>query len=232
VDLAPRLSAQDKALVAAAVKGLGSRSFKERRRAAAELEALGVKSYPALVAATKTDDAETRKRAGQIIETLKGSLPEEFFERPTQDVVWARETRLVGKIGRQTWKASTAQFGPVTLSLADVVKMTAPGHPDPEVRLVAVADPGNAQHLGMNVGKVYAFKVTGTATGSVWGTGTYTSDSTFATAAVHAGLLKVGQAGVVKVRIVGGLNAYQGSTKNGVTTSPYGPWSGSYQFVK
>jgi hypothetical protein len=44
--------------------------------------------------------------------------------------------------------------------------------------------------------------------------------------------VKVGQAGVVKVKIVAPLNAYVGSTKNGVTTRPYGPWSGSYEFVK
>ena len=84
----------------------------------------------------------------------------------------------------------------------------------------------------MNIGKMYAFKITGAANGTVWGTGTYTSDSAIAHAAVHAGLVKLGEAGVVKVRIVPALNAYEGSTKNGVTTSAYGPWSGSYEFVK
>ena len=41
-----------------------------------------------------------------------------------------------------------------------------------------------------------------------------------------------GQVGVVKVRIVPGQAAYDGSTKNGITTSAYGPWGGSYEFVK
>ena len=47
-----------------------------------------------------------------------------------------------------------------------------------------------------------------------------------------AGLVKVGETKVLKVRIAPALNAYTGSTMNGVTSSGYGPWSGSYEFVK
>jgi hypothetical protein len=34
---------------------------------------------------------------------------------------------------------------------------------------------------------------------------------------------------VVKVTIVPPLEAYMGSTQNGVTTSDYGPWPGAYR---
>lgn len=232
MELAHRLSDDDARRVAAAVKGLGSKQFKERQSAAADLARLGIKAYPALVAASKGSDAETRKRAGEMIETLKGTLPEEFFDRVTEDVLWTRGGKLVGKIGQASWKASTTQFGEVQVKLIDVVRVRSLAHPDPEVRLVVEADPGTVVHLVTNIGKVYAFKVTGAAAGNVWGTGTYTSDSAIAHAAVHAGLVKVGQAGVVKVRIVAPLNAYMGSMKNGVTTSDYGPWNGAYEFVK
>ena len=50
----------------------------------------------------------------------------------------------------------------------------------------------------------------------MWGTDVYTSDSTLATAAVHAGVLQPGQTGVVKVTILPGQAAYQGSTRNSV----------------
>jgi hypothetical protein len=82
------------------------------------------------------------------------------------------------------------------------------------------------------VGKVYWFKVTGDLGGSVWGTQVYTSDSTLAAAAVHAGVLKAGQTGVVKVQIVVGPAFYAGSTRNGVTSRSYGEWWAAYRFVR
>lgn len=38
-------------------------------------------------------------------------------------------------------------------------------------------------------GETYTFLVTGTTSGSIWGTGTYTDDSDLAAAAVHSGLI-------------------------------------------
>jgi hypothetical protein len=232
MELAPRLPDDEAKRVEAAIKGLGSGKFNERKNAAAELMRLGLKAYPALVAASKSTDPETRKRATEIIETLKGMLPEEHFERVPEDVVWIEGGKLIGKIEQATWKASTTQFGPVQVKLIDVVRVRSLAHTDPEPKLTVEADPGTVFHLAANLGKVYAFRVTGAANGNVWGSGTYTSDSTIAMAAVHAGLVKVGQAGVVKVRILPGQPAYMGSSKNGVSTSDYGPWTGSYQFVK
>ena len=53
-----------------------------------------------------------------------------------------------------------------------------------------------------------------------------------ATAAVHAGVLKDGETGVVKVKIVAAQGSYSGSAKNGVTSSPFGAYGGSYEFAK
>lgn len=65
------------------------------------------------------------------------------------------------------------------------------------------------------------------ATGTVWGTGTYTTDSRICRAAAHAGAIPA-SGGVVVVTPAPGLNAYAGSTAHGVTTSNYGPWTASY----
>jgi hypothetical protein len=74
--------------------------------------------------------------------------------------------------------------------------------------------------------------VTGRADGTVWGAGVYTPDSPLATAAVHAGAVKNGQTGVVKVMIVPGPAGYGGSQQNGVTTQPWnGGFTGAFQFV-
>ena len=73
--------------------------------------------------------------------------------------------------------------------------------------------------------------ITGSSGGSVWGSSIYTDDSTIARAAVHAGVVGVGQSATVYVEIVPGQSSYASTTKNGVTTSSYGSWSGSYNFV-
>ena len=70
----------------------------------------------------------------------------------------------------------------------------------------------------------------GTA-GTVWGTADYTDDSSVCTAAVHAGLITLAHGGTVRIAIQPGRSIYTGSTKNGITTRPYGAWSGSFVFV-
>lgn len=64
--------------------------------------------------------------------------------------------------------------------------------------------------------------------GSLWGTGTYTNDSSLCTAAVHSGKITLKRGGQVRVRIAAGLSSYTGSRRNGVTSNSYGPWSGSF----
>ncbi|MCU1367220.1 MAG: hypothetical protein JWN39_2859 [Ilumatobacteraceae bacterium] len=68
--------------------------------------------------------------------------------------------------------------------------------------------------------------------GSVWGTGTYTSDSSICTAAVLEGLVTVDKGGVVVVDVTAGQDSYKGSTKNGVTSSDYAAWGLSFTFPK
>jgi hypothetical protein len=95
-----------------------------------------------------------------------------------------------------------------------------------------INDPGNLTSFRNNNGTTYSIKVTGTAEGSVWGgaDGIYTDDSRLGKAAVHAGLLKIGQEGVIVVRILAGQSAYTASTNNGITTTGYGAYSGSFKF--
>jgi hypothetical protein len=82
-----------------------------------------------------------------------------------------------------------------------------------------------------DIGKIYKMTITGAGGGSIWGTDIYTSDSYVAAAAVHAGVLTVGQTKEVYIKVVQGLSEYIGSTRNGVSTSGYGGWDLSYQFV-
>ncbi|WP_414664488.1 LamG-like jellyroll fold domain-containing protein [Horticoccus sp. 23ND18S-11] len=80
------------------------------------------------------------------------------------------------------------------------------------------------------VGQTYQFTVTGATGGAVWGTDVYTDDSSVARAAVHAGLLAVGETKNVTITLLGGQASYGASTRNGVTTSSWGAWPGSFAF--
>lgn len=77
-------------------------------------------------------------------------------------------------------------------------------------------------------GAAYYFRLTGSTNGRVWGTGTYTLDSTLEAAVVHAGLLSTGQTGIVKVLVLPGRSSYEGSSRNGVSSSNYGSYGASY----
>ena len=77
-------------------------------------------------------------------------------------------------------------------------------------------------------GTIVYVQVTGSTSGSVWGSDIYTLDSNLSTAAVHAGVLSNGQRGIVKVTILPGQSSYTASTRNGVTTRNYGSYGMSY----
>ncbi len=64
----------------------------------------------------------------------------------------------------------------------------------------------------------------------VWGTYTYTSDSSVCTAAVHIGLITAAAGGYVTVLLGGGADSFEGSARNGVTTSDYGSWGATFTF--
>lgn len=75
-------------------------------------------------------------------------------------------------------------------------------------------------------------EVVGSSVGPVWGTGVYTADSDFATAAVHAGLVKLGEKGRVTVTIVRPPVKFEGSTHHGVTTLDYGIYPSAYLLTR
>jgi hypothetical protein len=86
------------------------------------------------------------------------------------------------------------------------------------------------QSLQHKLNQPYFFQVTGNTNGPLWGTDTYTSDSNLGTACVHAGVLKPGEAGVVKVTMVKPLAVFVGSARNGVHSSTWtSGWNGAFQ---
>ena len=73
----------------------------------------------------------------------------------------------------------------------------------------------NMSKYSKNIGVIYNIKVTGSKYGRLYGgyDGVYTDDSKLAAAAVHSGLLYVGETKTLRVKIVPGQNRYLGIKK-------------------
>ena len=94
--------------------------------------------------------------------------------------------------------------------------------------LLAADAPARMQDLCETPGTTYYFRVTGAASGGLWGTDIYTGDSELAVAAVHAGAIKLDETAVVRVTVMPPLAQYQGSIRYGVTSHDYGRYGTAY----
>jgi hypothetical protein len=234
IDFATRVSPEVARKIDAAIGNLGSKDFDVRQAATAELEALREQAYHALAKAAKNGtDAEVVMRAKELIEKIRDTVPAELLEFRADDVVvTADSSKFIGRIEGAAFKANTSAFGDVPLNFAAVRSLRAPGAaPEIDIAKLPPAPPHMHDHLAM-IGKTFTYRVTGAANGTVWGTDVYTSDSSVATVAVHAGIVKVGETGIIKVTIVAPPPAFVGSTRNGVTTHPFGAFPGAYTVSK
>lgn len=232
IEFATRVAEDVQKRIDAAILKLGSEEHAAREAASAELFQLGAVAYPALMEAAKSKDPEVVRRAEEVLAKVREKVPANRLEPRKDDVIHTTDdSKFTGRIAGATLKVGTAAFGEQQVKLTDLVALGGAA-PVPVEVVNAMADPGTMYNHNNEVGKTFVIRVTGNATGSVWGTDVYTSDSTIATAAVHAGLVAPGQTGVVKVMMLVSPPAYVGSTRNGVTTRNYGAFNGAYQFVK
>lgn len=95
-------------------------------------------------------------------------------------------------------------------------------------------DPGNlTEFTPGDAGRAVLFEVVGRADGSAWGSGPYTADSRLATAAVHAGLVRPGERGLVRAVIVDGTDlTYVGSAQNDVQSFDYASYPTAYRLER
>lgn len=207
------------------------------KAAAAELIAMREQSYLALTKAAKSGDPNLAPHAAKVLDRLKKVVPKgDLAAMRTTDFIVTPETKVAGQIVNPSLKIRTAQFGNLELKLADARTLrhqSLIAAADEQEDLEAAPDPGNLKAFESQQGKVFAFKVTGTAAGgSVWGTDIYTTDSKLSIAAVHAGVVKVGETGIVHLKIIASPPSFAGSARNGISTSPYGRYTAAYQILK
>lgn len=269
IEFGTRLSEEDGQRIEAAINNLGSPQYKVREAAHAELVAFREKAYSALLRGTKHKDPEVIRRAEELLTHLRQTVSEDLLEIREFDVVSTDEMRMTGRIGGETFKVHTSQFGEQPLKLADIrglrslAQIAADTEVDPKN---TISDPGSLTQYQQQIGKVLFVRVMGGVNpnmaragfavpggpapampigapgggiilggmggGTVWGTDIYTTDSPLALAAVHAGAVQMGQTAVVKVTIVPSPNNFVGSTRNGITTEPYGQYPAAYTVTK
>lgn len=98
------------------------------------------------------------------------------------------------------------------------------------VDATGLPDPGTLVAYRGRTNETFFFRVTGSRTNRIWGTDVYTDTSSLGSAAVHAGVLTGGQAGVVKVRLLPSQGAYAGSLRHGTSSLSYNGWNtGSFR---
>ncbi len=117
---------------------------------------------------------------------------------------------------------TTSNYGPWRESFTVAAAGAAPA-----VAAAPAACPSNFQNQSAPLSCTCATEAI--LSGSVWGTGTYTTDSRVCRAAMHAGVIPV-TGGLVNIEPAPGQQSYAGSAANGITTSNYGPWAASFSF--
>jgi beta-lactamase regulating signal transducer with metallopeptidase domain len=166
-----------------------------------------------------SDEQEARRQAEQKIAELRQQamarlkeLQDQYARNGQLDEAVAIRDRIRQMQGNNATGATTA---------------AAPRTRSSHIRVEG--DPGDLVGYRGKVGQHFYFDIVGSTSGTIWGSGVYTDDSALATAAVHAGLLKDGERGVVRVTLLAGQDSYEGTTANGVTSQSYAQWEGSYR---
>jgi len=216
----------------AAVMDLASPGEKARENAVTALLNFRERAVPALRKGSRGRNSEHAAKAREVLDQILESMGDEKVVAREEDVIQTDGFAIVGRVETVSLRARTAHFGELQFKIVDLRGLRSPSAEPDAVAVNAMGDPGYLTQYGGQIGKSFFFHVTGAAAGSLWGTDIYTTDSTLAAAAVHCGILKPGQTGVVKVTITASPPAFTGSTRHGLTSSNYGQYPAAYKVSK
>jgi hypothetical protein len=152
----------------AALKRLGSKSFKERDAALNELVELGPHAYPALKAAAKSSELEVAQRVQVALKQIEGKIPADLLRLRPSDRILTTDFPISGQIVSPNIKAKTPYFGELALKLTELRSIRwLSGHVDSEVTIDAAKYANNAQWLDTGVTLDGNTGLTITATGEI-----------------------------------------------------------------
>lgn len=229
IQFATRTPPEVAAKVDAAIENLSHPDFEVRESATKELKSLRGRAYFAAMKATKRNDPEVSRRASDVCDHIRlkaGAV--EFIE---SDVVVTVDSKFSGKFAIESLRIRTALFGEQRIKLADIITLGT----SPIVAEATEVAPPNMN--GKEIGREYTFVIVGAVPGAantgLWGSGTYTLDSSLSAAAVHAGLVQPGKPATLRVRVVTSPPGFIGTTANGFTSASFAGFpAGAFEFVK
>jgi hypothetical protein len=237
IEFAQRLPVEAAQRIDELLKQLADPSREVHEPAAAELLAIGGPAWLSLCKAAKSGQVDLAPRAAAVVKKLKPKLTKDQLAARDDDLIETEDAKIAGRISMPQLKIRTAQFGELAFKLADARSLrhqsllARPAEPEPPPDVLP--DPGNLKAYEARRGESFSFRVTGAVSGgSIWGTDVYTTDSRLSMAAVHAGVLKAGETGVVRLKILPSPPSFTGSLRNGVSTSGYGVYGGAYEIIK
>jgi hypothetical protein len=236
IEFATRINPETRQQIEKALAELGSPEEQVRGNAALQLGRLRHLAYPAIAQAAKDSQSPAGQQAAMLIAKYYGTVSEKDFAPRETDMIYTVDDAIAGMIVAPSLKVRTAQFGELTLKVADARSLRLQSLPaeDAESDTLGqvLTDPGNLASFYANPGQVLRFRLVGEVGREIWGTDVYTADSALSSAAVHAGVLQAGSTGVVKVKIVDPPAHFRGSSRNGARSNSYGAYPKAYQFVK
>lgn len=230
IEFGMRLTDAELKEIDAALADLTGSNPAKRDTAKAMLGGLGEKAIPALRRASRGANADTIAHIDAVLDKLTANRT--AADLRDHDMVYTEDSQIAGRLPVASVRVLTAQFGEQRLKFEGVKVIHGPAG-DATAEIAGVIDAPPLMTIYQNrAGLLLNLRVTGAMGGTLWGTGTYTLDSHFAMAVVHAGVLQVGQTGVVRVRILASPATFLGSTQNGITSNNYGPYpSGAYEII-
>lgn len=176
----------------------------------------GVPGGPVAISASEPLPPE----AQSLVSTFEGESTA-IRQKAEQEIQTRRQTLITALQALQDSYTREAKLDEA-VAIRDVIRQLKVCHLKP------LPNPGNLTEFANRIGESLYFDVLGQVGGSVWGTEVYTYDSDLGTAAIHAGVLKPGQRGIVKVTMVKSPESHRGSTQNGVMTHDWGTYTASY----
>jgi hypothetical protein len=209
IEFGVRLSSEDQLAFDRAIAGIAGKDAKAREEGKAALKALGGKIVPFLKRALRTADAESRPHLEQVYETIAGDHAARKLEPRDFDAITTDDSQFAGRIALSQFRVGTFQFGELKLRIADCKALQFGGiSPGFDEKLEIVETQYIYQLMQTHMGKTVGIKVTGSVSGTVWGSGPFTADSSLGTAAVFAGAVKDGETKIVRVKLVADPGSY------------------------
>jgi hypothetical protein len=231
IEFGVRYSDADRKRLTDAIADVLAADAKTRERGKDTLLEMGLKAYPLVARAAK--GTRGSPHLTQTLDKLKAMLPDPDDEYRDHDLVFTADgSKLAGTLVLDAVEVAVgAEKRPLRAGEVRVLVNGGSAAAEEKIEVVAIGQFGVHGLLQTHFEKVVGVQVTAQVGGSVWGSGPYTTDSSLAAAAIHAGVLKPGETAVIKIRVKADPGGYVGSTKNGVTSSNYGPWQGCYEIL-